>query len=125
MNCYKVAPIKIGDFREFRGHFRGIFTARKMLLNRHPAESWGLIMAGGMQPGGPNNWLINQASVWTTDDGLVFEPLPDMPAPNKDFCVVIVDDDRIFACGGEDAENNSLLTDRTLLFQKSTNTWER
>ena len=41
------------------------------------------------------------SSVVTTDDGTGnYESLPDLPGGNVQSCLVIIDDDRIFTCGG-------------------------
>ena len=77
------------------------------------SEFWGLIFAGGSNGGNP------VSNVETTDNGEVFEPLPSLPEENSDFCTVIIDEDRIFACGGYNPLSG------TLIFQKSTNVWNR
>ena len=76
------------------------------------SEFWGLILAGGKGD-------VEFPTVETTYNGEVFEPLPDLPEANWDFCLVIVDQDRIFTCGGDDTPTV------TLIFQKSTNSWNR
>ena len=76
------------------------------------SESWGLVMAGGN-----NGYDIS--SVETTDDGQVLGSLPDLPQENYYSCLVIVDDDIIFTCGGY------LSLTSTLIFSKKTNLWSR
>ena len=78
------------------------------------SESWGLVMAGGFNV---NNQL---SSVETTDDGQVFGSLPDLPGGRNSYsCLVIVDDDTIFTCGGYAS------TTLTLIFSKKTKLWSR
>ena len=76
------------------------------------SESWGLVMAGGRN----GNYI---SSVETTDDGQVLGSLPDLPQENYYSCLVIVDDDIIFTCGGY------LSPTSTLIFSKKTNLWSR
>ena len=76
------------------------------------SEMLGLIMAGGYN----GNYL---SSVTTTESGEVFGSLPDLPNENRLSCVVIIDEDRIFTCGG------SLTPSDTLIFSNSTGTWSR
>ena len=78
------------------------------------SEVWGLIMAGGYDYySSPTTY----STVETTNNGEVFGSLPDLPDATQDSCVVIVDQDRIFSCGGKDTSS------RTLIFQKATNSW--
>ena len=77
------------------------------------SEFWGLILVGGT---GDDDEV---PTVETTYNGEVFEPLPDLPEANWDSCVVIIDQDRIFTCGGHYGPSE------TFIFQKSTNTWNR
>ena len=76
------------------------------------SESWGLVMAGGY-----NGNILS--SVETTYDGEAFGSLPDLPEENYYSCLVIVDDDIIFTCGGY------LSLTSTLIFSKKTNLWRR
>ena len=78
------------------------------------SEMWGLVMAGGYNY--PPSYL---SSVTTTESGEVFGSLPDLPNENSDSCVVIIDEDRIFTCGGLYAESD------TLIFSNSTGIWSR
>ena len=89
----------------------------KTLGGYDSSEFWGLIMAGGIN----NAAVENIASVETTVNGEIFEYLPDLLVANYDFCVVIVDEDKIFTCGG----GEFWLSRTTLIFQKSTNSWNR
>ena len=82
------------------------------------SEIWGLIMAGGI---GSFTML---PSVTTTDNGEVFGSLPHLPNINfttgsENPCVVIIDEDRIFTCGGWQSDTD------TLIFSNSTGTWSR
>ena len=102
--CYKYA------FALDEWTLSGLMPEAKSSCGSDSSESWGLIVAGGTSGGN---------SVETTDNGEVFEPLPNLPEENWDFCTVIIDEDRIFACGGY----NPLAG--TLIFQRSTNIWNR
>ena len=83
------------------------------------SDSWGLVMAGGVDP--ELNYL---SSVETTADGEVFGALPDLPEETSFFCQVVVDDDRIFACGGRSmsAIHGSRSTN---IFSKQADVWTR
>ena len=59
------------------------------------------------------------SSVETTSDGETFGSLPNLPHEYYESCVVIIDDDRIFTCGGYETES------QTLIFSKSNNSWSR
>ena len=76
------------------------------------SESWGLVMAGGFN----FNYL---SSIESTDNGEIFRTLPDLEIENFDSCLVVVDDDRIFTCGG------FLGTTDTFIFSNKTNLWSR
>ena len=78
------------------------------------SESWGLVMAGGTDDGG---FIL--ATVATTDDGESFGSLPDLPDESERSCLAIIDDDRLFKCGGYPTYYD------TLIFSKSTNSWSR
>ena len=82
------------------------------------SEDWGLILAGGYDDLDFFDPSVF-SSVDTTDNGEVFEPLPDLPKANGDFCLVIVDQDRLFTCGGD------VTPSVTLIFQKSTDSWNK
>ena len=76
------------------------------------SENWGLVMAGGI------SYDISYiSSVETTEDGQVFEALPDLPERDSLSCLVIVDDDRVFTCGGQVSSFS------TFLFSRTTNVW--
>ena len=75
------------------------------------SESWGLVMAGG----------YGLATVATTDDGESFGSLPDLPDESERSCLAIIDDDRLFKCGGSPTSTSF----DTLIFSKSTNSWSR
>ena len=77
------------------------------------SESWGLVMAGGTSGVG---FL---SSVETTDNGEVFGSLPDLPSESQESCVVIIDDDRIFSCGGYPTGMD------TLIYSESAGSWRR
>ena len=81
------------------------------------SEEWGLVMAGGYD----NHVYPLEAlsSVETSYNGETFSSLPDMPDSSGDSCLVVIDDDRILTCGGR--EN----IPETLIFTKSTNTWNK
>ena len=74
------------------------------------SESWGLVMAGGVN----TEYL---STVVSTDGGNGYTPLPDLPDENLQSCLVIIDDDRIFTCGGYFQPRD------TFIFSNST--WER
>ena len=76
------------------------------------SNSWGLIMAGGV-----NTQYL--PTVVTTTDGDIFGSLPNLPDTNTQSCLVIIDDDRLFTCGGyfESLE--------TFIFSKLANSWRR
>ena len=76
------------------------------------SEMWGLVMAGGYN----GNYL---SSVATTESGEAFGSLPDLPNENYLSCAVIIDEDRIFTCGGSPTESD------TLIFSNATGSWSR
>ena len=78
------------------------------------SESWGLVMAGGMDSG--SNTL---SRVDRTENGDIFESLNDLPDINRQSCLTIIDDDRIFTCGG------SLRPSDTLIYSDQTGLWSR
>ena len=104
--------------------FSGTMPEEKHNSGYDHSEMWGLVMAGGyngglVMAGGHNaNYL---SSVTTTESGEVFGPLPDLPNGKEHSCVVIIDEDRIFSCGGEGYGTRS----ETLIFSKSSGTWSR
>ena len=77
------------------------------------SESWGLVMAGG------DDYPNTLSSVETTENGQVFDSLPDLPEENSFSCLVIVDDERVFTCGGDQSPSS------TFIFSKMTNVWSR
>ena len=58
--------------------------------------------------------------VVSTDDGTTFDaPLPDLPEENVQSCLVIIDYDRIFTCGGYFQPRD------TFIFSNRSNSWRR
>ena len=109
--CYKYEAandewINSGALSEGRRTFSGYGSS----------ESWGLVMAGGFGDGGGVDSL---SSVETTYNGETFASLPDIPQSNRESCIVIIDDDRIFMCGGGSTDLD------TQIFTNSTNSWQR
>ena len=97
--------------------FSGTMPEEKSTTGYDHSEKWGLVIAGGyVNFGDGNNYL---SSVTTTDQGEVFGALPNLPNGNDDSCVVIIDEDRIFTCGGFISESD------TLIFSNSNSTWSR
>ena len=82
------------------------------------SEAWGLIMSGGQ-----DDSFNGLESVLKTVNGEVFSSLPDLPKENDYSCVVIIDDDRIFTCGGR--ADNAEIQDNTYIFSKSNESWGR
>ena len=84
------------------------------------SESLGLVMAGGN-----NDDPFYLRTVATTLDGEVFGSLPDLPRiedidpGNDESCLVIIDSERIFTCGGYQ------LSSYTFIYYSSTNSWSR
>ena len=84
------------------------------------SESLGLVMAGGN-----NDDPFYLETVATTLDGEVFGSLPDLPRiedidpGNDESCLVIIDSERIFTCGGYQ------LSSYTFIYYSSTNSWSR
>ena len=78
------------------------------------SESWGLVMAGGYNE-------RDQSTVQTTFNGEAFGSLPNLPETKDRTCLVVIDDDRLFNCGGNPYPTDS----ETLIFSKSTNSWSR
>ena len=79
------------------------------------SESWGLVMAGGF-----GDAIIGElSSVETTYNGETFASLPDIPQSTRESCLVIIDDDRIFKCGGASTSID------TEIFTNSTGSWQR
>jgi len=69
---------------------------------------------GDGRGGNPPTYL---STVDQTNNGETFRNLPDLEIENRDSCVVAIDDDRIFTCGGDQG-----LTD-TFIFSNTTNLW--
>ena len=80
------------------------------------SESWGLVMAGGTNGVDASQVL---SSVETTDNGEVFGSLPDLPNESQESCVVIIDEERIFTCGGYPTGSD------TLVYSDSAGSWSR
>ena len=76
-------------------------------------EDWGLVMAGGTNGDG---FL---SSVERTINGEVFRSLPDLPNENQESCLVILDEYRLFTCGGYPTGSDALI------FSPSTGSWNR
>ena len=79
------------------------------------SEHWGLVMVGGMGILSPPSL----SSVETTYNGETFASLPNVPVQNERSCVVPIDEERIFTCGG-----NSEKT-KTFIYEYTNNTWQR
>ena len=92
----------------------GTMSGSRYFSGYGSSESWGLVMAGGF-----GDAIIGElSSVETTYNGETFASLPDIPQSNRESCIVIIDDDRIFISGGS--------TDLdTQIFTNSTNSWQR
>jgi len=82
------------------------------------SESWGLVMAGGVD-GGDN--VVSSVPTTKNGMGIISESLPDLPTKKENSCLVVIDDERLFNCGGQ----GSNLLSETLIFSKSTNSWSR
>ena len=80
------------------------------------SESWGLVMVGGIN----YNDLGPLSSVETTNNGEDFGSLPDLEIENIDSCLVVIDEDKIFNCGGVSQGSRD-----TFIFSKTTNLWSR
>ena len=78
------------------------------------SESWGLVMAGGYNGGS------SSSRVETTYNGKKFGILPDLEVESHRSCVVVIDEENIFTCGGY----LTSATD-TFIFSNSTNIWSR
>ena len=87
----------------------GYMAEGRVLSAYDSSESWGLVMAGGYE----------LTSVETTNDGESFGSLPDIPNRSQTSCLAIIDDDRLFKCGGYPSYRD------TFIFSKSTNYWSR
>ena len=59
------------------------------------------------------------SSVETTCNGETFGSLPDIPDVNRESCLVVIDTDRIFTCGGRRRPID------TLIFTNSSSSWTR
>ena len=105
-DCYKYAP-EIDEWVS-----SGTLSEDRAYSGYGSSESWGLVMAGGSS-------TVRLGSVETTFDGETFATLPDIPIENREFCLVVIDDDRIFTCGGRWTPTD------TLIFTKSTGSWTR
>ena len=90
----------------------GTLSEDKAYSGYGSSESWGLVMAGGSS-------TVRLSSVETTYDGETFGALPDIPIENREFCLVVIDTDRIFTCGGRWTPTD------TLIFTNSTGSWTR
>ena len=92
----------------------GTMSGSRSFSGYGSSESWGLVMAGGFGDGGGA-----LSSVETTYNGETFASLPDIAEANRESCLVIIDDDRIFMCGGSSTSIN------TKIFTNSTNSWQK
>ena len=96
----------------------GYITGYRRSAGYGSSESWGLVMAGGRSCcNGDSSFTIS--TVETTKNGETFGSLPDIPEEDEHSCLVIIDDDRIFMCGG--VRGSSL----SYIFSQSANSWER
>ena len=94
----------------------GTLAEARGLSGYGSSESWGLVMAGGSE-GDPPNYL---SIVESTYNGETFGRLPDLEFDNRESCLVVVDDDMIFTCGGQQQ-----LSTETFIFSNTTNLWSR
>ena len=93
----------------------GTMTEERGYCGYDSSESWGLVMAGGYD-GYLSNYL---SSVESTSNGETFGNLPDLEKENQQNCLVVVDDERIFTCGGGQEPTD------TFLFSNTTKLWSR
>ena len=106
--CYKYEPAND------EWYIIGVMDEERSYSGYGSSESWGLVMAGGRMAGG--SYL---SSVATTDSGDLFGYLPELPDQNRLSCLVPIDDERIFTCGGD------LRPEDTLIFSNKTRSWTR
>ena len=64
------------------------------------------------------------SSVLTTGDGENFESLPDLPNPVYYNCLAVIDDDKIFTCGGREEQGFTTVSE-AYMFSKLTSSWTR
>ena len=94
----------------------GTMTESRGFCGYDSSESWGLVMAGGY-----DGYLLNYlSSVESTSNGETFGNLPDLEKENQQNCLVVVDDERIFTCGGDQGSGTD-----TFLFSNTTKLWSR
>ena len=98
-----------GGLSQFLNNYQLIIN----VITWHP-EQWGLVLAGDR-----SGDARNVSRVESTNDGVVFGSLVDLPSYNSYSCMAIIDEDRLFVCGG--MSNPS----ETLVFSKSQNFWFR
>ena len=98
----------------------GTMTEERGYSGYASSESWGLVMAGGN-----NDDPDFLSTVTTTLDGEIFGSLSNLPEisgideGNDESCLVIIDNERIFTCGGYQ------LSSYTFIYYSSTNSWSR
>ena len=100
----------------------GTLTEERSSMGYGSSESWGLVMAGGYL--GSYQLL---SSVETTANGITFGTLPDLEIEVESPCLVVIDDDKIFTCGGfiTSVTGTEILSRDTYMFSKTTNSWSR
>ena len=99
----------------------GYMSEKRVYSGYGSSEKWGLVMAGGWSQ--TPFYEDALSSVETSYNGETFTSLPDMPGLNGDSCLVVIDDDRIFTCGGHPNTRENITG--TLIFTESTNTWNK
>ena len=108
------------DFTSDEWQLSGTMTEERGYSGFASSDSWGLVMAGGN-----NDNPDFLSTVATTLDGEAFGSLPNLPEisgideGNDESCVVIIDRERIFTCGGYQ------LSSYTFIYYSSTNSWTK
>ena len=64
------------------------------------------------------------SSVLSTGDGENFVALPDLPNPVYYNCLAVIDEERIFSCGGREEQGLTTVSE-AYIFSKLTNSWTR
>ena len=95
----------------------GKMTDARAYFGYGSSKSRGLVMAGG------NSVTGFLSSVEMTKDGETFETLPDLDIEVDKSCLVVLNDDTIFTCGG--FNGNPDTASYTFLFSDTTNSWSR